>query len=79
MSSQLAGLVERARALTDRELLAGFGISTPEQAADVAALADGIVVGSRPIQVAEESGPEGLREFIGTLRRAVDSADVATA
>ena len=52
---------------------------TPEQAADVAALADGIVVGSRPIQVAEESGAEGLREFIGTLRRAVDSADVATA
>ena len=79
VSFQLAGLVERARALTDRELLAGFGISTPEQAANVAALADGIVVGSRPIQVAEESGAEGLREFIGTLRRAVDSADVATA
>jgi tryptophan synthase alpha chain len=73
VSSQLAGLVERARALTDRELLAGFGISTPEQAADVAALADGIVVGSRPIQVADESGAEGLRHFVASLRRALDS------
>ena len=58
VSSQLAGLVQRARALTDLELLAGFGISTAEQAADVATLADGIVVGSRPIQVADESGPK---------------------
>jgi tryptophan synthase alpha chain len=73
VSSQLAGLVERARALTDRELLAGFGISTPEQAANVAALADGIVVGSRPIQVADESGPEGLRDFVASLRSALDS------
>lgn len=73
VSSQLAGLVERARALTDRELLAGFGISTPEQAADVAALADGIVVGSRPIQVADESGAEGLRDFVASLRSALDS------
>ena len=73
VSSQLAGLVERARALTDRELLAGFGISTPEQAADVAALADGIVVGSRAIQVADKSGPEGLRDFVASLRGALDS------
>ena len=73
VSSQLAGLVERARALTDRELLAGFGISTPEQAADVAALADGIVVGSRPIQVADESGADGLRDFVASLRSALDS------
>ena len=73
VSSELAGLVERARALTDRELLAGFGISTPEQAADVAALADGIVVGSRAIQVADESGPEGLRDFVASLRGALDS------
>jgi len=37
VSSQLEGLVERARAVTDVPLLAGFGISTPEQAAAAAA------------------------------------------
>jgi tryptophan synthase alpha chain len=52
-------------------LLAGFGISTPEQAAEAGALADGIVVGSRAIEVAEESGPEGLRAFVTSLRVAL--------
>ena len=45
-STQLGDLVGRARAVTDALLLAGFGISTPEQAAEAASLADGIVVGS---------------------------------
>ena len=47
----------RARA-TDVPLYAGFGISTPEHARAVAELADGVVVGSRAVQVAEE-GPGG--------------------
>jgi tryptophan synthase alpha chain len=72
VSSQLAGLVERARAVTDAPLLAGFGISTPEQAADAAALADGVVVGSRAVQVAEESGADGLRAYVASLRAALD-------
>ena len=73
VSSQLAGLVERARAVTEVPLLAGFGISTPDQAAGAAALADGIVVGSRAIEVADESGPDGLRAYVASLRAAIDS------
>jgi len=38
----------------------------------VAALADGIVVGSRALQVAEE-GPDALREYVSSLRAALDS------
>jgi tryptophan synthase alpha chain len=79
VSGQLEGLVERARAVTDVPLLAGFGISTPEQAAAGASLADGIVVGSRPVQIAEESGAAGLREFVASLRAAVDEAAVPAA
>ncbi|HEX2044073.1 MAG TPA: tryptophan synthase subunit alpha [Gaiellaceae bacterium] len=71
VSSQLAALVERARAVTDVPLLAGFGISTPEQAAGAAALADGVVVGSRAVEVADESGPDGLREYVASLRDAL--------
>ena len=73
VSSQLAGLVERARAVTDVPLLAGFGIATPEHAADAASLADGIVVGSKAVEVAAESGVDGLRELVGSLRSALDS------
>ncbi|MDQ3865382.1 MAG: tryptophan synthase subunit alpha, partial [Actinomycetota bacterium] len=45
VSAELADLVERARSVTRLPLLAGFGISTPEQAARAASLADGVVVG----------------------------------
>jgi tryptophan synthase alpha chain len=72
VSSQLAGLVERARAETDVPLLAGFGIATPEQAAAAARLADGIVVGSRAVEIAEAEGPEGLERYVRSLRAAVD-------
>ena len=72
--TQLAGLVERARAVTDVPLLAGFGISTPEQAAEAASLADGVVVGSRALEMADAGGPAALRDYIASLRSALDAA-----
>jgi tryptophan synthase alpha chain len=68
LSAQLPDLVARARSVTDLPLLVGFGIGTPAAAAEAASLADGIVVGSRAVEVAEESGPEGLRAFVASLR-----------
>ena len=53
-------------------LYAGFGISTPDQAAAAARLADGVVVGSRAVQVAEE-GPAALGEYVASLRAALDA------
>jgi len=67
LSPALAGLVERARRLVDVPLYAGFGISTPDHAHAAAELADGIVVGSRAVQVAEE-GPAALRDYVSSLR-----------
>ena len=72
LSPALPGLVERARTLVDVPLYAGFGISTPAHAAAVAELADGIVVGSRAVEVAEQ-GPDALREYTASLRVALDS------
>jgi tryptophan synthase alpha chain len=71
LSPALAGLVARARAATDVPLYAGFGISTPEQARDAAELADGIVVGTRAVEAAEE-GPAGLRDYVRSLSRMVN-------
>jgi tryptophan synthase alpha chain len=73
LSPALAGLVERARARTDLPLYAGFGISTPEHARAAAELADGVVVGSRAVEVAEE-GPASLTRYVASLRAAVDGA-----
>ena len=72
LSPALAGLVERTRALTNVPLYAGFGISTPEQARAAADLADGVVVGSRAVETAEQ-GPEALRDYVASLRTALDS------
>jgi tryptophan synthase alpha chain len=52
-------------------LYAGFGISTPEHARAAADLADGVVVGSRAVEVAEE-GPQALRDYVAGLRAALD-------
>jgi tryptophan synthase alpha chain len=70
LSPALAGLVGRARAVTDRPLYAGFGISTPDHARAAAELADGIVVGSRAVEVATE-GPDALRSYVRSLREAL--------
>lgn len=70
LSPALAPLVERTRAHTDIPLYAGFGISTPEQAAAAAELADGVVVGSAALLAAEE-GPPALGRFVAQLRAAI--------
>ena len=72
LSPQAAELVERARAVTDVPLLLGFGISTPEQAREAALRADGVVVGTRAVQVAED-GPGRLHEYVASLRSAIDA------
>ena len=70
LSPALAPLVTRARAVTDVALYAGFGISTPDQAAAAAELADGVVVGSAALIAAEE-GPAALERFVSQLRGAL--------
>jgi tryptophan synthase alpha chain len=72
LSPALPGLVARARELTDVPLYAGFGISTPDHARAVAELADGVVVGSRAIEIAE-GGPSALRDYVKSLRTALDA------
>lgn len=73
LSPSLAELVTRARRRTELPLYAGFGISTPDQARAAAALADGVVVGSRAVEVAED-GPGTLSDYVRSLRQALDEA-----
>jgi tryptophan synthase alpha chain len=73
LSPAFAGLVERARRVTELPLLAGFGIGTPAQARAAAELADGVVVGSAALTAAED-GPAALRSFVASLRGALDEA-----
>jgi tryptophan synthase alpha chain len=72
LSPGLPPLVQRVRAVSGVPVYAGFGISTPEVARAAGELADGVVVGSRAVEVAED-GPDALRTFVASLRAAIDS------
>lgn len=67
LAAELAAL-RRAAAVP---VVVGFGISTPAQAAEVAGMADGVVVGSALIDVIRERGEEAAGEFIASLRAAL--------
>ena len=70
----LSAFVSRAREATDKPLAVGFGISTPEQAGQVAALADGVIVGSALVRLAEGADSrEKVKSFVSGLRHAVAS------
>jgi tryptophan synthase alpha chain len=62
--------IAKVRSESRKPIAVGFGISTPDEAADVARFADGVIVGSSIVKRAE--GPEeSLREYLLSLRRAI--------
>ena len=71
----LEAFVTKVRKIASQPLCVGFGISTPEQARRVARIADGVIVGSRIIQLMETDdfiSPVG--NFIKELRHALDES-----
>ncbi|MBT1071154.1 tryptophan synthase subunit alpha [Pelotalea chapellei] len=77
VSSSIEAELLRVRDSISIPVVAGFGISTPEQAASVAALADGVVVGSAIVKLFQQyTGKELEREagnFVKSLKQALSS------
>jgi len=66
-------VVERIRQCTDMPVCVGIGVSTPEQAAEVCQVADGVVVGSALVRrLLAGEGSEGAAAFVRSLREAID-------
>jgi len=70
ISADLPRTIQRLRSATSLPICVGFGISTPAQAREVGALADGIVVGSAVVREAATS-VERAAELVRSLRRAL--------
>jgi tryptophan synthase alpha chain len=51
----------------------GFGISSAETAVEAATEADGLIIGSKLMQLAAEGGPEGAARWLREVREALDS------
>jgi tryptophan synthase alpha chain len=64
-------LVERVRAQTDLPVAVGLGVSSGAQAAQVAAFADGVVVGSALVSALQSGGPEAVRRLSAELAEGV--------
>ena len=70
---ELADTVARLRGVTALPICVGFGIARPEQARAVAAMADGVVVGSAIVRAAAD-GPAHVGHLTRALRSAIDDA-----
>ena len=74
--ADLQGLVAKLKSKTSKPVCIGFGISTPEQARQVATFADGVIVGSRILEIVESSEhpAQAAASFMRQLREALDKA-----
>ncbi|MGN0148991.1 MAG: tryptophan synthase subunit alpha [Clostridia bacterium] len=74
ITTDLSALVSLVRENTDIPCAIGFGISTPEQAAKMASLSDGAIVGSAIIKIIEKYGKdaaEHVGEYIKSMKEAI--------
>jgi tryptophan synthase alpha chain len=79
VAGDLDALVARVRRLTSTPVAVGFGVSTPEHAAEVARIADGVIVGSALVDRIGKAGPgvpalEAADAFVRELSAAVRGA-----
>ena len=75
--ADVEGIVGRVRAATDTPVYVGFGVSTPDAAAEIATAADGVIIGSRLMQIAGEGPAHAaaarVGDFLATVRDKLDS------
>ena len=72
ITTDIGAIVELVRKSTSIPCAVGFGISTPEQAAKMAGLSDGAIVGSAIVRLIHESGPDApnaVREYVSSMTR----------
>ncbi|MBQ9460619.1 MAG: tryptophan synthase subunit alpha [Clostridia bacterium] len=74
INTDLSSIVKTIRENTDVPVAVGFGISTPQQAHDMAAVSDGAIVGSAVVKLIEKHGadaPEYVGEYIRSMKQAL--------
>ena len=75
LAASAATMAKRLKAVTDLPVLIGVGVSTPEQAVEVSAEADGVIVGSALVRrLLDGAGPDGAASFVAELRAALDAS-----
>ena len=74
LAASAVGVAAMVRAVTDTPVCIGIGVSTPGQAAEACAAADGVVVGSAIVRrLLDGAGPAGAGAFVAELRAGIDA------
>jgi tryptophan synthase alpha chain len=74
LASSALVIAERLKAVTDKPVLIGVGVSNAEQAVQACRVADGVVIGSAVVRrLMDGHGPQAAAEFVGQVRRALDA------
>lgn len=79
ITTDVGAMVQQVKQAKNIPCAIGFGISTPQQAAQMAAKADGVIVGSAIVKLCGQYGKkcvEPVRQFVRQLRQAVDAVSV---
>ncbi len=74
IKTDLASILETIRKATDVPAAVGFGINTPDQAKKIAALSDGVIVGSAIVRIIAERGREAgpyIAEYVASMKDAI--------
>lgn len=77
IKTNIGEMIEQVRKVTDIPCAVGFGIARPEQAKEMAAVADGAIVGSAIVKIVAEYGEEcvpHVAEYVRSMKAAVDEA-----
>ena len=74
LSTSIGDLIALVKKVRDIPCAIGFGVSTPEQAREMAALADGVIVGSAIVQIVAEHGADSVpfvAEYVRSMKAAI--------
>ncbi len=76
LAASAVRIARRCRALTDKPVLIGVGVSNAEQAAQAVADADGVVQGASVVRRLMDGGPDAVAAYVAEVRAAIDAAPV---
>ena len=78
IATDLAAMVAEVRQVTKVPVAVGFGIASPQQASEIGAQADGVIVGSAIVKIIEQYGKDAaapLYEYVKSMKQALASED----
>jgi len=74
LAASAMDIARRLKAVTDKPVLIGVGVGTPQQAVEVSTVSDGVVVGSAIVRrMLDGAGPDGVGELVAEFRAALDA------